>query len=135
MKFGELKIGMKDRVSKTFTDADVKMFAGVSSDVNPIHMSDEAAKNSIFGRRVVHGILVLGAVSAVLANKLPGEGTVYLGQECRFVAPVFIGNDVTAEAEVIELCEDNQIVKLATNCYNQEGKLVLTGVATVKVPL
>ena len=117
---------------KTFTAADVTLFGGISLDVNPLHMSDEFAKTSIFGKRVVHGILTSGLISAVLANKLPGPGTIYLGQELKFVAPVFLGDDIRAEVEVAELREDKKIVKLNTTCYNQDGKPVITGVATVK---
>lgn len=135
MEFKELKIGMKASMQKTFTDTDVKLFAGVSLDINPLHVSEESAKSSIFGRRVAHGILVTGLISAVLANKLPGEGTIYLGQEVRFLSPVFLGDDIRAEAEITELREDKKIVKLATNCFNQEGKQVISGTATVKLPV
>ena len=119
MTFSELKVGQKASVQKTFTAADVTAFAGISLDVNPIHMSDAYAKETIFGKRIVHGILTSGLISAVLANKLPGPGTIYLGQELRFTAPVF-------------LREDKKIIKLNTTCYNQDGKAVITGVATVK---
>ncbi len=132
MKFSDLYVGQKDSLQKTFTAADVTLFGGISLDVNPLHMSDEFAKTSIFGKRVVHGILTSGLISAVLANKLPGPGTIYLGQELKFVAPVFLGDDIRAEVEVAELREDKKIVKLNTTCYNQDGKPVITGVATVK---
>ena len=132
MTFSELKVGQKASVQKTFTAADVTAFAGISLDVNPIHVSDVAAKNSIFGQRVVHGILTSGLISAVLANKLPGPGTIYLGQELRFVAPVFLNDDITDEVEIVEIREDKKIVKLNTTCTNQDGKAVITGMATVK---
>lgn len=132
MTFSDLKIGQKASLQKTFTAADVTAFAGLSLDVNPIHVSDEAAKESIFGKRVVHGILTSGLISAVLANKLPGPGTIYLGQELKFTAPVFLGDDIKAEVEIVEIREDKKIVKLNTTCYNQDGKAVITGVATVK---
>lgn len=132
MTFAELKVGQKASLQKTYTAADVTLFGGISLDVNPLHMSDEFAKTSIFGKRVVHGILTSGLISAVLANKLPGPGTIYLGQELRFVAPVYLGDDITAEVEVAEIREDKHIVKLNTTCYNQDGKAVITGVATVK---
>ena len=132
MTFNELKVGQKASVQKTFTAADLTLFAGVSLDVNPIHMSDEYAKNTVFGKRIVHGILTSGLISAVLANKLPGPGTIYLGQELRFTAPVFLGDTITAECEIAEIREDKHIVKLNTTCVNQDGKAVITGVATVK---
>lgn len=132
MTFNELKIGQKASVQKTFTAADVTAFAGITLDVNPIHMSDGYARNTIFGKRIVHGILTSGLISAVLANKLPGPGTIYLGQELKFTAPVYLGDDITAEVEVAELREDKKIVKLNTTCYNQDGKVVISGLATVK---
>lgn len=132
MKFSDLYVGQKASLQKTFTAADVTLFGGISLDVNPLHMSDEFAKTSIFGKRVVHGILTSGLISAVLANKLPGPGTIYLGQELKFVAPVFLGDDIKAEVEIAELREDKKIVKLNTTCYNQDGKPVITGMATVK---
>lgn len=132
MTFSELKIGQKASVQKTFTAADVTAFAGVSLDVNPIHVSDGYAKNTIFGKRIVHGILTSGLISAVLGNQLPGPGTIYLGQELKFTAPVYLGDDITATVEIIELREDKKIIKLSTTCVNQDGKTVISGVATVK---
>ena len=132
MTFKDLKIGQKASLQKTFTAADVTAFAGISLDVNPIHMSDGYAKNSIFGKRIVHGILTSGLISAVLVNKLPGPGTIYLGQELKFTAPVYFNDDITAEVEVVELREDKKIVKLSTVCRNQDGKEVIVGLATVK---
>ncbi len=133
MTFSELRIGQKASVQKTFTAADVTAFAGISLDVNPIHMSDKYAEGTIFGRRIVHGILTSGLISAVLANQLPGPGTIYLGQELKFTAPVYLGDDITATVEVVELREDKKIVKLNTTCVNQDGKTVITGLATVKI--
>ncbi len=132
MTFSELQIGQKASVQKTFTAADVTAFAGISLDVNPIHMSDKYAEGTIFGKRIVHGILTSGLISAVLANKLPGPGTIYLGQELRFTSPVYLGDDITAEVEIVEIREDKKIIKLSTTCTNQDGKKVITGIATVK---
>lgn len=132
MNFSDLQIGQKASVTKTFADEDVKKFSEVSLDTNPIHLNDEAAAKSIFGKRVVHGIATCGLISAVLANKLPGPGTIYLGQEAKFTAPVFLGDTITATCEIIELREDKHIVKLSTTCVNQDGKTVISGVATVK---
>lgn len=132
MTFSELKIGQKASVQKTFTAADVTAFAGISLDVNPIHMSDKYAESTIFGKRIVHGILTSGLISAVLANKLPGPGTIYLGQELKFTAPVYLGDDITATVEIVEIREDKKIIKLDTTCVNQDGKKVITGLATVK---
>jgi len=132
MTFSELKIGQKASIQKTFTAADVTAFAGISLDVNPIHMSEGYAQKTVFGKRIVHGILTSGLISAVLANKLPGPGTIYLGQDLRFTAPVYLGDDITAEVEIAEIREDKKIIKLTTTCTNQHGKAVITGTATVK---
>ena len=132
MTFQDLYIGQKASIQKTISAADITAFAGVSLDVNPIHMSEKYAENTPFGQRIVHGMLTASLISAVLGIQLPGPGTVYLGQELRFVAPVFLGDDITAEVEIIELREDKKIVKLNTTCYNQDGKKVITGLATVK---
>ncbi len=132
MTFQDLKIGQKASIQKTFTASDVTMFAGVSMDVNPIHMSEGYAKNSIFGTRIVHGMLTSSLISAVLGIQLPGPGTIYLGQELKFLSPVYLGDDITAEVEIVELREDKKIVKLNTTCTNQNGKIVVSGLATVK---
>lgn len=132
MTYNDLQIGQKASIQKTFTAADVTAFAGISLDVNPIHVSDGYAKGTIFGKRIVHGILTAGLISAVLGNQLPGPGTVYLGQELKFTAPVYLGDDITAEVEIIELWPEKKVVRLNTTCTNQDGKLVISGVATVK---
>ena len=132
MTFNDLKIGQTASIQKTFSAADVTAFAGISLDVNPIHMSDGYAKDTLFGKRIVHGILTSGLISAVLGNQLPGPGTIYLGQELKFMAPVYLGDDITATVEVVELRADKKIVKLNTTCVNQDGKTVISGMATVK---
>lgn len=132
MTFNDLKIGQTASIQKTYSAADVTAFAGISLDVNPIHMSDGYAKDTMFGKRIVHGILTSGLISAVLGNQLPGPGTIYLGQELKFMAPVYLGDDITATVEVVELRPDKRIVKLNTTCVNQDGKTVISGMATVK---
>lgn len=133
MKFNELKLGMKAQTSKTITEADILLFSGVSTDVNPLHISEEAAKNGMFKTRVAHGMLVASLISAVLGTKLPGDGTVYLGQELKFKRPVFIGNCITATCEIIELIPEKSLVILNTTCTNQDGVEVISGKATVMV--
>lgn len=131
---GELKIGDKDGFSKTISESDIYLYAGVTGDLNPAHINEEQAKDSIFGGRVAHGMLSAGLISAVLGMRIPGPGTVYLGQELRFKAPVRIGDTVTAEAEVIEIFTEKNIVKLKTICKNQKETIVIEGVATVMPP-
>ena len=132
MAFHDLKVGQTASVQKTFSAADITAFAGASLDINPVHMSDKYAEGTIFGKRVVHGILTAGLISAVIGNYLPGPGSIYMGQELKFTAPVFLGDDITAQLEIIELIPEKKIVKLSTTCFNQDGKTVITGMATVK---
>ena len=134
MTFSELKVGQKASLQKTYTAADVTAFAGISLDVNPIHVSDGYAKNTMFGQRIVHGILTSGLISAVLANKLPGPGTIYMGQELKFTAPVRIGDTITATGTVVEINVEKNRCKIETVCTNQDGKVVTTGMATVMPP-
>lgn len=132
MTFNDLKIGQTATIQKTFSEADVTAFAGVSLDINPVHVSEGYAKNSLFGTRIVHGMLTASLISAVLGNRLPGPGTIYLGQELKFMAPVYLGDDIAAQVEIIELKPEKKIVRLNTTCVNQDGKTVVSGVATVK---
>lgn len=130
----ELKIGDKDFVEKTITETDVYLFAGITGDLNPAHINEEYAKNTFFKTRIAHGMLSAGLISAVLGMKLPGCGTIYLGQELKFTAPVLIGDTIKAEVEVIEIIEEKNRIKLRTTCTNQKGDMVLDGVATVMPP-
>lgn len=130
----KLDIGMKASRTKTFTDDDVRGFAQISSDTNPVHLDDEYAADTRFGKRLVHGMLTASLLSAALANDLPGEGTIYLSQTLQFKAPVFIGDTITAAVEVIKYREERRIATLATTCTNQDGKVVLEGEAVVLVP-
>ena len=133
MRFEELRRGMKASISKRITAEQVDAFAQLSTDYNPLHINEEVAQKSVFHHRVAHGMLVASLFSAVLGTRLPGEGSIYLGQDLRFVAPVFLNDTITAEVEVIELREDKRIVKLATTAINQDGKSVITGTATILV--
>lgn len=131
MRFEELRRGMKASTSKQITALDVDAFARLSTDYNPLHIDEEAAQKSIFKHRVAHGMLVASLFSSVLGTHLPGEGSIYLGQDLRFVAPVFLDDTITAEVEIIELREDKKIVKLKTTAFNQDSKTVITGTATI----
>ena len=129
-----LEIGASATRVKTFTHEDVYGFAQVSGDHNPVHLDDEYAAATRFGRRIVHGMLTASLISAVLANDLPGAGTVYLNQTLQFKAPVFIGDTITATVMVTRYREDKRIATLETTCTNQDGTVVLTGEAVVLVP-
>jgi 3-hydroxybutyryl-CoA dehydratase len=115
------------------TDADIHGFAEVTGDHNPLHLDDEYAAQTRFGRRIAHGMLSASLISAVLANELPGAGSVYLSQTLKFVKPVFPGDTVTARVTVTETRDDKPIVKLETVCLNQRDETVLQGEATVLV--
>lgn len=130
----ELKIGDKASFTKTITEADVCLFAGVSGDMNPLHINDEAGKASMFKRRIAHGMLSASLISTVLGTGLPGTGTLYLGQNLKFTAPVYLGETVTAEVEVSELRTDKNIAILKTTCTNAKGDVVISGEATVMPP-
>jgi 3-hydroxybutyryl-CoA dehydratase len=134
VRFEELVVGQAAEWAKTVTEADVTLFAGVTGDFNPVHVDAVAAERSRFGGRIAHGMLSAGLVSAAIAMRLPGPGTIYLTQSLRFTAPVRIGDTVTARVEVVELIAKRRRVRLATSCRNQRGELVLDGEATVMVP-
>lgn len=112
MKFEDLRIGMFEEVGKTITEADVVNYAGLSLDINPIHLNNEYAKNSIFKERIVHGMLTSGLISAVLGTKLPGEGSIYLSQTLKFISPVKIGDTITAKAEIIDINPEKKLLLL-----------------------
>lgn len=125
-------IGESASLTKEIRSEDLEMFAKVSLDTNPIHLDEEYAKNTPFGRRIAHGMISAGLISATLANKLPGQGTVYLAQEIKFSKPVFLGDSITAQVEIIEVVRaDKGIYKLKTDVVNQQGEIVASGIATV----
>lgn len=126
-----IKIGDTASISKTITDADIKAFAAVTGDHNPVHLDDAFAAQTCFGRRIAHGMLTASLISSVIANELPGQGSIYLGQSLQFVAPVFLDDTVTARVTVTAVREDKPIVKLETVCFNQRAEVVLKGEATV----
>jgi 3-hydroxybutyryl-CoA dehydratase len=128
-----LRVGDTATLSKTITDAEIEAFAVLTGDRNPVHFDDEYAATTRFGRRIAHGMLAASLISAVLANELPGRGTVYLSQTLRFVAPVFPGDTVTARVRVTKVREDKPIVTLETVCTNQRGETVLEGEAVVRL--
>lgn len=129
--YDELTIGSTAKLSKVITDEDVRRFAEISMDRNPIHLDEEAAKASIFGRRVAHGILAAGLISAVIGTQLPGKDTIYLGQNLKFTAPVYLGDEITAQVTVVDKRDDKHIITLKTEIENQDGKIVVDGTATV----
>jgi 3-hydroxybutyryl-CoA dehydratase len=112
-------------------DETIRAFADVTGDNNPVHLDDEYAAGTRFGRRIAHGMIAAGLISATLANDLPGPGTVYLNQMLKFKLPVYPGDTVTATVEVLKLREDKPILTLSTVCTNQDDEVVLEGEALV----
>ena len=129
-----IHIGDSASVSKTVTETDVYLFAGITGDLNPAHVNDEVSSKTMFKGRIAHGMLSAGLISTVLGMYLPGPGTIYMGQELKFTAPVRIGDTITATGTVIELNVEKNRCKIETVCTNQDGKVVTTGVATVMPP-
>lgn len=129
-----INLGDSASFSKTVTETDIILYAGISGDLNPAHINAEAAKASMFGQRIAHGMLSAGFISCVLGMYLPGPGTIYLSQELKFSKPVFIGDTVTATATVIERIVEKNRLKLETIVTNQKGDVVISGVATVMPP-
>ena len=132
--FDEISIGDTASFTKTLSEADIYMFAGITGDLNPAHIDAVSAAEGMFKQRIAHGMLTASFISTVVGMKLPGPGTIYAGQNLQFRAPVFIGDTVTATAEVVEKMEQRKWVKLKTTVTNQEGKLVVDGEATVIPP-
>jgi 3-hydroxybutyryl-CoA dehydratase len=130
MKF---KTGDTASLSRTISDDDIRAFANATGDHNPLHLDEEFAKQTRFGKRIAHGMLSASLISAVIASDLPGQGSIYLGQTLQFIAPVFPGDTVTARVTVTSIREDKPIIKLETVCTNQRDEVVLRGEATVLV--
>jgi acyl dehydratase len=127
------KVGDKAEITKTFNLADVKLFAELSGDMNPVHLSKEFAANTIFIKPIVHGFLYSSMISALLANELPGPGSIYIHQELNFKLPVFHGEKVTAKFQIEEIKPEKSIFILKTVCFKNDNEIVLTGRAIVKL--
>ena len=134
MTIQEMKIGDHASVTKTVSETDVYLFAGITGDLNPAHTNEVAASKTMFKTRIAHGMLGAGFISAVLGMYLPGPGTIYMGQEMKFTKPVHIGDTVTATATVEEIILEKNRVILDTTVVNQDGEIVIKGKATVMPP-
>ena len=131
--FEDLEEGMTDVFAKTITDADIKGFAGVSGDTNPLHLNHEFASGTIFKGRIAHGMLTASLISTVIGTNLPGPGCIYMSQNLRFRAPVRTGDTVTATCMVTKLIPEKRLIELSTIC-TVAGKPVVEGDATILVP-
>jgi len=129
-----LQVGDSASRTITITDDQIRTFAQASGDHNPIHLDEAYAASTPFGKRIAHGMLTASFISAVIGNELPGPGTIYMGQDLKFKAPVHIGDRVTVKVEVTKFRAERRIATLATTCTNQDGKVVLEGEAVVMAP-
>src|SRR6478735_9095656 len=127
-----IKIGDEASLARTITEAHIVNYAGLTGDMNPLHVDAEYAAHSMFKERIAHGMLVAGLISAVLGTQLPGPNSIYLGQDLKFVAPVMIGDTIKVVVTVTGKRDEKRIVKLRTTAYNQRGEMVIDGSAAVK---
>ena len=129
----DIRIGDKHVVKRPITEEMIVGFAESTGDKNPIHLDQEYAATTFFKKRIAHGMLAGGLISSVLGNEFPGNGTIYISQSLTFLAPVFIADIITIEVEVMSFTEKNRI-EMKTDCYNQEGIMVVRGSAVVLPP-
>ena len=132
LAYEDIKVGDDASITRTITEAHIVIFAGLTGDMNPLHVDAEYAAKSMFGERIAHGMLVAGLISAVLGTDLPGPNSIYLGQDLKFTAPVKIGDTLTVTATVTEKRDDKRIIKLRTTATNQRGEMVVDGSAVIK---
>ncbi|MCG9694315.1 MaoC family dehydratase [Vibrio sp. Isolate22] len=125
------EIGQTATIEKTLDKQTVVAFASVSEDYNPIHLDEDFAKTTQFERPIVHGMLASSLISGLLASKVPGAGSIYLGQSLKFLRPIFVGETVTAKVEVISVREDKPIAVISTQVLNANGEVAVDGEATV----
>ncbi len=127
------RVGEKASLTRTVTEQDITAFARLTGDTNPLHLDEDYARTTRFGRRIAHGFLTAGLISAVLGTKLPGPGAIYLEQHLRFTKPVYPGDSITAVVEIVRYQEEKGLLTLKTECFNQNEELVLTGEAVLLV--
>lgn len=130
----EIKVGDSAEFTRTITEADLVLFAGITGDQNPAHMNQTWAEQTRFKGRIAHGMISAGLISGVVGMHLPGPGTIYVSQELRFLAPIHIGDTVTARVTVEEVVPDKNRVRLKTVCLTQDGITAVDGIAWVMPP-
>ena len=130
----QIKVGDTAEFAKTVTETDIYLYAGITGDFNPAHVNEVYAKSTFFKTRIAHGMLTAGFISAIIANQLPGPGTIYLKQDLSFLAPVHIGDTITGRVEILELIPEKNRVRIKTTCSNQDGVMVISGEGLVSPP-
>lgn len=130
----ELKVGDKASVTRQFTDQDVRLYAELSTDRNPVHLDEAFAATTQFKQRIVHGMLVGSMFTGLMGEELPGNGSIYMTQNLNFKAPVYLNTDVTATVEITSIREGKPIVTLSTICTDNDGKVLVQGEAVMYVP-
>ncbi len=128
----DLELGMNAIFAKTITEADIVLFSGITGDMNPVHVNEEFAKDTMFKGRIAHGMLTGSLISTVLGMKMPGPGCIYIGQTLNFKAPVRPGDTAVAHAEIIKINKDRKRITMATKVSVNE-KIVLDGEAKMMV--
>lgn len=132
-KIDLMSVGMSESIKKIITDKDVVSFANISGDNNPIHLSDEYARNTRFKKRISHGLLSSSLFSAIFGTKLPGNGCVYLSQSLKFKYPVYLGDEVIATVTILEINKEKNIIVFSTIC-KVKNKIVIDGKAEIYLP-
>jgi len=131
--FEDLEVGQSDEYSRTISESDILIFAGVSGDTNPVHLNHEFASETMFEGCIAHGLLTASYISTVIGTKMPGPGCIYVGQTLKFKGPVKAGDTVIARATILEKVDAKKFVKIQTQCLVGD-KVVLDGEATIMVP-
>ncbi|MFQ5675325.1 MAG: MaoC family dehydratase [bacterium] len=128
----KLKVGDKAQLKKVFTEEDLEKFSQICTDRNPLHFDDDYAQSTLFGKRILPGMLTASLFSGLVGNHIPGTGGIYLGQTLNFRKPVYIGEEVTATAEIVAIREDKPIITMRMLCTNSGGEICVEGEAVVK---
>lgn len=131
--YNELNVGDKGYIEKTVTETDVYLYAGITGDFSWLHVNEKRAQQGHFKTRIVHGMLLIGLISTVIGNRMPGAGTIYESQNITFLRPCYINDTIRAQTEVTELLGKGR-VRLKTTCFNQDGLVILDGEAVVIPP-
>ncbi len=133
MKISELYLGQSASLKKKFNSEELERFSDMCLDKNPIHLDEDYAKNSPFGKRIVFGYLTASLFSGLIGSELPGKGSIYLGQSLNFKKPIYLDEEVTATVTITNIRQDKPIITLETVCTNEKGEIAIDGSAVIKL--